>query len=60
MDKINAHDKTISETIGLRLQSKLTKEQAEKILATQQILLDGMLAKDTIKALKKMMLTLYI
>ena len=28
MDKINAHDKIISETIGLRLQSKLTKEQA--------------------------------
>ena len=28
MDKINAHDKVISETIGLRLQSKLTKEQA--------------------------------
>ena len=28
MDRINAHDKVISETIGLRLQSKLTKEQA--------------------------------
>ena len=28
IDKINAHDKVISETIGLRLQSKLTKEQA--------------------------------
>ncbi len=28
MDKITAHDKVISETIGLRLQSKLTKEQA--------------------------------
>ena len=28
IDKINAHDKIISETIGLRLQSKLTKEQA--------------------------------
>ena len=28
MDSINAHDKVISETIGLRLQSKLTKEQA--------------------------------
>ncbi|MDC3157547.1 TRAP transporter large permease subunit [Candidatus Pelagibacter sp.] len=28
MDKIIAHDKVISETIGLRLQSKLTKEQA--------------------------------
>ena len=28
MDTINAHDKIISETIGLRLQSKLTKEQA--------------------------------
>ena len=28
MEKINAHDKIISETIGLRLQSKLTKEQA--------------------------------
>ena len=28
MDKINAHDQIISETIGLRLQSKLTKEQA--------------------------------
>ena len=28
MEKINAHDKVISETIGLRLQSKLTKEQA--------------------------------
>ena len=28
MDKITAHDKIISETIGLRLQSKLTKEQA--------------------------------
>ena len=28
MNKINAHDKIISETIGLRLQSKLTKEQA--------------------------------
>ena len=27
-DRINAHDKVISETIGLRLQSKLTKEQA--------------------------------
>ena len=28
IDRINAHDKVISETIGLRLQSKLTKEQA--------------------------------
>ncbi len=28
MDRINAHDKVISGTIGLRLQSKLTKEQA--------------------------------
>ncbi len=28
MDKITTHDKVISETIGLRLQSKLTKEQA--------------------------------
>ncbi len=28
MDRIDAHDKVISETIGLRLQSKLTKEQA--------------------------------
>ena len=28
MDRINAHDKVISETIGLRLQSKLTKDQA--------------------------------
>ncbi len=28
MDKITSHDKVISETIGLRLQSKLTKEQA--------------------------------
>ena len=28
MEKINTHDKVISETIGLRLQSKLTKEQA--------------------------------
>ena len=28
MDRINNHDKVISETIGLRLQSKLTKEQA--------------------------------
>ena len=28
MDRINSHDKVISETIGLRLQSKLTKEQA--------------------------------
>ena len=28
MDTINAHDKAISETIGLRLQSKLTKNQA--------------------------------
>ena len=28
MDKITAHDKVIIETIGLRLQSKLTKEQA--------------------------------
>ena len=28
MDRINAHDKVISETIELRLQSKLTKEQA--------------------------------
>ncbi len=28
MDRINAHDKVISETIGLRLQSRLTKEQA--------------------------------
>ena len=28
MDKITAHDKVISETIGLRLLSKLTKEQA--------------------------------
>ena len=28
MDTINAHDKAISDTIGLRLQSKLTKDQA--------------------------------
>ena len=28
MDRINAHDKAISATIGLRLQSKLTKETA--------------------------------